>query len=156
MITRRSLIFLVLSAALPVAARAADPSAKAFVDSIYNAYKGKDAKGISLSNAAAVRRYFEPKLAAMILQDQKDAARHGEVGALDGDPFVNAQDWEIKSFDVAMHDESAGKAGATVSFRNLDVKTTVELDLVRTGAGWRITEITWDGDKTLRGLFGKQ
>src|ERR1700747_1155956 len=99
MITRRSLIFLVLSAALPVAARAADPSAKAFVDSIYNAYKGKDAKGISLSNAAAVRRYFEPKLAAMILQDQKDAARHGEVGALDGDPFVNAQDWEIKSFD---------------------------------------------------------
>src|SRR5262249_41995135 len=73
-----------------VPARAADPSAKSFVEGIYAAYKGKDAKGVSLDSNAAVRRYFDPKLAALIIKDRREA--HGEVGKLDADPFVGAQD----------------------------------------------------------------
>jgi hypothetical protein len=157
MITRRSVLFaaVLTSTLLPAGLRAADASAKGFVEAIYKAYKGKNAKGIPLDGDAVVRRYFEPKLAALIIRDQKDAARHGDVGALDGDPFINAQDWDIKAVDVAMHDETSDKAGATVSFRNLDVMTTVELDLVRLRDGWRIADITWDDKRTLRGLFGK-
>jgi hypothetical protein len=40
-----------------------------------------------------VRRYCEPELAALIIKDRKDA--RGEVGKLDFDPFIDAQDWEI-------------------------------------------------------------
>src|SRR5262245_55749428 len=76
---------------LPAATFAQDTSAKAFLDAIYKAYVGKDTKGISLEGDAAVRRYFEPALAAMIIKDGKDAARRKEVPTLDGDPFVDAQ-----------------------------------------------------------------
>jgi hypothetical protein len=155
MITRRAVVIAAVLAAVAAPARAADSGAKGFVETIYNAYKGKNAKGVSLASDAAVRRYFEPKLAAIIIKDQKEAARHGDVPTLDGDPFINAQDWEIKAVDIAMHDETGDKAGATVSFRNLDVMTTVELDLVRLRDGWRIAEITWDDNRTLRGVFGK-
>jgi hypothetical protein len=157
MITRRRAIVLAaISAAVFAApARAADAGPKAFVETIYNAYKGKSSKGISLAGEAAVRRYFEPKLAALMIKDQKEAARHGDVPTLDGDPFVDAQDWDIKRVDIAMHDVTADKAGATVSFHNLDVMTTVELDLVRLRDGWRIAGIAWDDKRTLEGLYGK-
>jgi hypothetical protein len=156
MITRRAVVLAaVLTAALAAPARAADAGAKAFVESIYNAYKGKNSKGISLAGDAAVRRYFEPKLAALIIKDEKEAARHGDAPTLDGDPFIDAQDWDIKSVDIAMHDVTADKAGATVSFHNLDAMTTVELDLVRLPAGWRIADIAWDDKRTLKALYAK-
>jgi hypothetical protein len=78
-----------------VGASAAEPSAKSFVEAIYATYKGKNGNGISLDNDAAVRRYFEPTLAALIVADRKNAAKRGEVGKLDSDPFIDAQDWEI-------------------------------------------------------------
>jgi hypothetical protein len=156
MISRRAVVFAAfVMAAAAAPALAADAGPKSFLDAIYNAYKGKNAKGVSLDSDAAVRRYFEPKLAALIIQDRKAAARHGDAPALDGDPFINAQDWEINAVDIALHDVTADKAGATVSFRNLDVMTKVELDLVKLRDGWRIAEITWDGNETLRGVFGK-
>lgn len=155
-ITRRAVVLAaILAAARAAPARAADAGAKAFVETIYNAHKGKNSKGIPLASDAAVRRYFEPKLVALIIKDQKEAARHGDVPALDGDPFINAQDWDIKGVDIAMHDVTGDKAGATVSFHNLDVMTTVELDLVRLRDGWRIADIAWDDKRTLKGLYGK-
>ena len=135
--------------------RAADLSARGFVAGIYNAYTGKNAKGVSLGSDAAIRRYFEPKLASLIIGDRHRAARRGDVPELDGDPFVDAQDWEIKSVDIAMHDVTPDKAGATVSFRNADEMKTIELDLVRLGQGWRIAGIAWDGKQTLRELLAK-
>lgn len=97
MIARRSVLIAVCicTAFATVRAWAAEPSAKAFVETIYNAYKGKNAKGVSLDSDAAVRRYFEPKLAALIIKDRKDA--RGEVGKLDSDPFIDAQDWDIET-----------------------------------------------------------
>src|SRR5580693_5838863 len=78
-------------------AEAADPSALAFVADIYAAYEGKDAKGHPLDDERAIRRYFERSLAALMVKDQKIAAKRGEVGLLDFDPFIDAQDWEISN-----------------------------------------------------------
>jgi len=102
MIARRKILMAacICVALAAVGARAAESSAKSFVESIYAAYKGKDSKGISLETTAAVRRYFDPKLAALIIKDRKDA--HGEVGKLGSDPFIDAQDWEIDTVDVAI------------------------------------------------------
>jgi hypothetical protein len=130
---------------------AAEPTAKSFVETIYAAYKGKDAKGISLDSDAAVRRYFEPRLAALIIKDRKNA--RGEVGKLDGDPFIDAQDWEIGAVDIAVRDVAADKAGATVSFKNVDKPRIVVLDLVKLKTGWRIADIAWDRKATLRGVL---
>jgi hypothetical protein len=118
-----------------VAVRAAEPSAKSFVEAIYATYKDKNANGISLDNDAAVRRYFEPRLAALIIKDRKDA--RGEVGKLGSDPFIDAQDWEIEAVDVALREIAAVKASATVSFKNGEEQHTVILDLVKLRMGFR-------------------
>jgi hypothetical protein len=131
--------------------RAADPSAQSFVQAIYDQYKGKDANGVELTNDAAVRRYFAPALAALIIKDRRQA--RGEVGKLGADPFIDAQDWEIDSVEVALSDIAAGKARATVSFKNLGQPQTVILDLVKLKQNWRIADITWDRKATLRGLL---
>jgi hypothetical protein len=161
MLSRRKVIlFGVLGAAAAISeARAADASARAFLAAIYNAYKGNNGNGISLDGDAAIRRYFEPGLAALIGKDQKEAAARGEAPTLDGDPFVDAQDWDISAFDIAVRDVAPNKASATVTFRNVDKPTTIVLDLVKLKEGWRIADIAWQRDgkaETLRGLFTQQ
>ena len=161
MLNRRQFIISgAAAAALTITrANAADPAARAFVDTIYNSYKGQAGNGISLVSAATIRRYFEPALAALIIKDQKEAESRGDAPALDGDPFVDAQDWEIKSFDIAIEDLAANKARATVKFQNFDQARTVNLDLIKLREGWRIADITWhrDGESsTLRALFAQQ
>ncbi len=161
MLNRRQLIISGATAAVLTAAHAnaADAAARAFLTAIYNSYKGKTGNGISLDDAATIRRYFEPALAALIIKDQKEAESRGEAPALDGDPFVDAQDWEIKSFEITIEDVAANKARATVKFQNFDTARTVMLDLVKLREGWRIADITWlrDGKtSTLRALFTQQ
>jgi Protein of unknown function (DUF3828) len=155
MLKRRDIVIGAICAAIAVPARA-DATALAFVNEIYGAYKGKNAKGIPLDGDVALRRYFEPSLAALISKDQKDAARQHAAPNLDGDPFVDAQDWEISNFDIAVNDTSAGKATATVKFVNQGNAATVVLDLVTVNNAWRINDITWTHDgkpETLRGLY---
>jgi len=155
MITRRNIIIATCTA-LPYAtfARAAEPSAKAFVEAIYAAYQGKDSNGFALDTDAAVRRTFAPKLARLIIDDRRQAA--GEIGAIGSDPFIDAQDWEFNAVDVTVRDIAPGKARATVAFTSLGRPTTVVLDLVRPRQGWRISDIAWGDGRTLRGLFGKK
>ncbi len=137
-----------------VGAQAAEPSAKSFAEGIYAAYKGKDARGVSLESDAAVRRYFEPKLAALILRDRKEA--RGEVGRLGSDPFIDAQDWEIDTVNIAVRETASDKASATVSFTSLGEQRTVLLALVKLKMGWRIADITSDRKETLRELLSKK
>ena len=156
MLSRRHLLLGAAGALLALPVFAADQSARDFVTAIYDAYKGKDAEGHPLDDTAAIRRYFEPTLAALIIKDQNAAAKRGEVGALDGDPFIDAQDWEIAAFDIAVAESAPGKATATVKFTNSGTPKTVVLDLIKLKNGWRISEITWrrkDKNETLREIF---
>jgi len=116
--------------------------------------KGKDARGIALDSDAAVRRYFEPKLAALIIKDREEA--HGEVDKLDADPFVDAQDWEIDAVDIAIREIAPDKASATVSFKSLGDQRKVVLALVKLRMGWRIADITSGRNETLRELMNKK
>jgi uncharacterized protein DUF3828 len=161
MITRRDVLMglCTCTAFATVRVEAAEPSAKSFVEAIYAAYKAKNANGVLLDTDAAVRRYFEPKLAALIIKDRKEA--RGEVGKLDFDPFIDAQDWEIDTVNIAIREVAPDKTSATVSFKNLGEPHSVVLDLVKLKAGWRIADITWDrkhalGEDTLRGILTKK
>src|SRR3984957_16340250 len=95
MLSRRTIMLGAPGVAAAKPAFPADPGATAFVTAIYAAYKGKNAKGIRLDTEANIRRYFEPTLAALMIKDQKDAARRHDVPNPDGDPFVYAQEWDI-------------------------------------------------------------
>jgi hypothetical protein len=179
MLTRRILLFCAASFAVTANAKAEnakaenakadDGSALAFVKAIYAPYKGKNTKGVALDTDAQLRRYFEPSLVAVISKDRKDAARRHDVPTLDGDPFIDAQDWEISSFDISVNDTGDGKASSVVKFVNAGDPATIKLDLVstataagnsanasKTSNAWRIHDITYQHDgkpETLRGLF---
>ena len=158
MITRRNFAFAtaLTLACTSAGAAVADAAAKAFLEKIYAAYKGKNSKGIPLDSDALLRFYFEPKLAALMIKDRKDAQKRDDVPALDGDPFVAGQDWEIGPVDIVVRDLAPDKASATVKFSNLKMPTTVVYDLVKLAVGWRIADITWDTNDTLRGLYVKK
>jgi len=78
--TRRNLLFTAacsLSMLCGIAAApavAAEAAVTVFVTKIYDTYKGKNSKGTLIDTEAAIRRYFEPSLAAMIIKDQKASA----------------------------------------------------------------------------------
>jgi hypothetical protein len=156
MLSRRTIILGAACMAAAGPAFAADPGATAFVTAIYSAYKGKDANGVPLENERVIRRYFEPTLAAAMAKDQKAAARRNEVGLLDFDPFLDAQDWDVDAFDITVSDAATGTAKATVKFVNQGDAMTVVLDLVQAKNDWRVYDITWlhDGKtESLRKTF---
>jgi hypothetical protein len=97
-------------------------------------------------------RYFEPSLVALMTADQAAAQKKDEVPALNGDPFVDAQEWDITRLAIAIEPGGPDKATGTVTFRNFDKPTKLTVALVRLKDGWRIADIVWP-DGSLRGLY---
>jgi hypothetical protein len=157
--TRRTLLLVAAGASIASRALAADITALAFVTALYSGYKGNDSPGHALDTEGAIRHFFEPSLAALMVKDQKLAAKRGEVGLLDFDPFIDAQEWDISNFDIGVTDVAPGRARATVKFVNLGKETTVILDVVKIKNDWRVSDITWlrDGKwESLRGIYAHQ
>lgn len=137
MLDRRLLLALLCT--LPLDAFAQAQSAEAFLQSIYDPYLKDGFKGQPYWQ---VDRYFTPELARAIEADMREAKRRGEVPALDGDPFIDAQDWDVENLGIKVTTDGDGqKATGEVSFDNLGKRTQVTLDLLRTGMGWRIVDI---------------
>jgi len=143
---------LVAATALAFAASAETASPQAFVDDIYERYLGKESKGLALASAAVIRRYFAPPLSDAIVKDFAAAEKAGEVPLLNGDPFIDAQDWEISNFKTTVKSTGTNTAVATVTFVMFMEPRTVTLYLINTSIGWRITEIRW-AKGSLRALY---
>jgi hypothetical protein len=134
---------LVAASAMAFTATAEIAPPQAFIDGIYKNYLGKDSKGLALSSDAIIRRYFAPPLADAMIKDFAQAHKAGEVPLLNGDPFVDAQDWEISDLRTVVKTTGTNTAVATVTFVMFMKPRTVTLDLLNTPAGWRITDIRW-------------
>jgi hypothetical protein len=135
-----------------------DPSPEAFLTAIYSTYKGssdKGAKGIPLNNDETIQRYFEPSLASEIIKDAAEAKTRGDAPKLNGDPFIDGQDWEITKFSVAVKDAGGDKAVGTVNINNFGKDIAIVLNLVKPADGWRIANISWETGDTLRSLYFK-
>lgn len=141
-VPRRRLILLASLlglSALPLAAQTPVQSPESFLQSIYDPYLKDDFKGQPYWQ---VDRFFAPALARAIEADMREAKRRGEVPALDGDPFIDAQEWDVEKLAINVTTDSDGqKATGEVTFDNLGKRTQVTLDLLRTGMGWRIADI---------------
>ncbi len=136
-LSRRFLVGGGLLAALSATDAMAQATAQAFVENLYRPYLNKSFQGQPYSDTA---RFFVPALAQAMDRDNREAKRRKEVPTLDGDPFVDAQDWEISklSIDVTANGDAAT---ARVSFHNFGEAKRIMLQLAKTPAGWRIAEI---------------
>jgi hypothetical protein len=124
---------------------------EAFLRGIYTPYPNQDFKGQPFWQ---VDRFFTPDLARAIEADMREAKRRGEVPRLDGDPFVDAQEWDIEDMHIAVRGTGADKARGTVSFKNFGKPIAILVDLAKLDEGWRIHDIRWDTKRTLRRLLG--
>ncbi len=112
-------------------------TAQAFVESLYRPYLGKGFRGSLTTRRPASS--CPPSPQAMD-RDYREAKRRNEVPTLNGDPFVDAQDWEISKLSIDVT-TSADAATARISFLNFGEAKRVVLELAKTPAGWRIAEI---------------
>ncbi len=146
---RRDALALALLA-VPIAARAQSSTALDFLKSIYEPYKQAGFKGQPYWET---RRFFVADLAGAIEQDFAEAKKRKEVPPLDGDPFIDAQDWDIRSVSYAIPEmSSGGRTVAAIALDNLGKPTLVALFLVETPQGWRIDDIVTRGS-SLRALY---
>jgi hypothetical protein len=155
------LAVLVLAALSPAPALAAgDPKAKALLESLYKPYTDTAAQDAvaepSADEDARNARYYVPELVALMARDRKESSARGEVGRLDFDPLTNSQDWEATPIDIGVEDVSAGKARGSATFTLFNKTTVVRFDLVKTSAGWRISDIHWnDAKEGLKDILSK-
>jgi Protein of unknown function (DUF3828) len=127
---------------------AADDTPQGFLERVYTAYQISD-NGNGIDSAAKAARYFTPPLAHLIDQDRAQAAKKGEVGKLDFDPFVGGQDWAKTAITLKVVPGSApdrASGSATFTPAGATKPTTVRLDLAKTAAGWRIADIRWEDE----------
>ena len=121
---------------LPFAANA-QQTAQAFLQSIYEPYLKRDFKGQPYWEAA---RFFAPDLARAMDRDMRLAKQRRHPPTLDGDPFVDAQDWQITDL-VVRASGSGDSATGVVTFANLGKPKRLAIELTRTQAGWRVADI---------------
>lgn len=145
---RRALALALL--AVPIAAGAQSGTVLDFLKSIYEPYKKPGFKGQAYWEA---ERFFVTDLAEAIERDYEKAQKSSEVPALDGDPFLNAQDWNVHSVNYAVSEmRSAKRAVGAVALDNLGTPTLLALFLIETPLGWRIDDIVSHGS-SLRAFF---
>ena len=147
-VLERRFLLVGLLLAAPFGAAAQEKTPRAFVEDIYRPYQTKGFKGQPYWKPVP---FFAPDLAAAIERDTAQAKQRKEVPVLDGDPFVDAQDWEISDLLIAVSDGN-GKAQAAVTFKNLGEPKALALLLVRTPQGWRIVDIV-SANGSLRALY---
>lgn len=143
--------------AAPKAPKAAAPkpiparTPEEFVRFIYGHYIGPTANeaAFAWSSPPLVNQLFEASLAQAIIKE----AQKPEPAALDFDPFINAQDYDIKSYELKTEAKTDARARVVARFDNSGRATVVTYDLVRAGGGWRIRDISWEGRNSLRKML---
>jgi hypothetical protein len=164
MVDRRTVLLLLgatLAATGPAVRRAyaAQGSADYVVGLLYTLHAARPSDEPPLWTDPSIRSdLFSPDLiAAFDALAAWQARNPDEVPPLNGDPFWDAQDWDISGLEVDPAEAvDAAVASVTVRFRNFDEARVLRYKLVQTDAGWRIDDIGYehpDGGYTLRDLL---
>jgi hypothetical protein len=156
MTSRRSLLlgFLVCLLAGPSAAQDVPrDSPEALLRFIYGHYVGKPAGAdidFEWMSSPLVDALFTAEVAKAVIKETDSE----ELGGLDFDPFVDGQDFEIKSYELKAESKTADRARITARFKNMGEQKAVRYDLVRGASGWSISDISWGADRdTLRKIL---
>ena len=128
-------------------------SPEALVADLYKQHNRKRSPFFQKRSRALVNKYFVKSLADLIWKDAITAKE--EVGALDGDPLYDAQDMDIKNFVVgkAAPFSSPDIVEVPVTFDNFNKKVQITFLLIKTEAGWRISDVRYPAGYTLKSLL---
>ena len=140
-------IGLALTLAVPGTATPPPPkpaaSAKAFLDSIYGPWMQRVRK----PNGPAYKepphdRIYVPEIAALLARDERNSARTGEVGVIDGVILCSCQDdgGMTATISVPAATATAATAKVALSFDGKYAKT-LTLKLAKLPQGWRIADV---------------
>lgn len=135
----------------------APASPEALIRLVYAQHQPWFGKEIDWNDPVVAAKYFDPSLVALLKKDSDYSARMGEVGCLDGDPFLDAQDYDEDGITpIEIHEVSSPRAGLwEVSFTGVspawkDWNVRLRYDVRKTPRGWRIYDIIWAGGTSLR------
>jgi hypothetical protein len=142
-------LFLLLTAAhgsqarAPQKARAvAAASPDAVVRELYRVHRKGYGRVFDKQGRKLQERFFDQNLARLIWKDLTETPE-GEVGHLDFDPLYNAQDIHVTRFTVGAPALEGDKATVPVTFNNYDRKERLKFLMVKTVAGWKVSNIDY-------------
>ena len=84
--------------------------------------------------------FFSDELEALYAADA-EATPEGEIGALDFDPFVDGQDFELTDFEIGAPGIAGDYASADVTFNNMGRPTTLAYEFVKENGSWQIDDV---------------
>jgi hypothetical protein len=140
-------------AAAPVAAAPVTPAEtpESVVADLYEQHTHDRGPFFQTEHRDRVDHFFVKDLADLLWTDAVES--NGEVGALEFDPLYNAQDTDIKNFKISPAVIEANKAHVPVTFDNFGSKTEIVYSLENEGGSWKISDMQWDKEGTLRELL---
>jgi hypothetical protein len=120
-------------------------SPAAVVKELYRIHKNGNGPLFTKKGKRYYEQFFDAKLAGLIWKDLTETPV-GEVGRIDGDPLYNAQDMKITRFSVGAGTVEGDSATVPVTFMNYDQKVKITFKLLKTDAGWKISNILYGDD----------
>lgn len=108
--------------------------------------------GFAQSPRATLIKYVDTSLARLLVADQTCLARGQGICNLDFAPLWGSQDPSVSEFEIgATGDPTIIRVKYTIP--GGDQVVTIDLQLVRTPAGWRVRDIFYEGGNSLRELL---
>jgi hypothetical protein len=91
---------------------------------------------------------YSDRLKGLLALDSKEAG--GEVGRLDFDPWIDAQDWEIKNVKVTSEpvELAPSRRVVTATFKNIGRPENIHFYFERTKDGWKLDDMRSVGKRS--------
>lgn len=98
-------------------------------------------KSLQQQDEAVLRQYFDPTLAALIVQDRECVSRRAEVCNMDFDPLFGSQDATVSDFTIQR--ESAGRIAVAFTSPSSGEKAKLLFHMTQSGTAWRINDVAY-------------
>jgi hypothetical protein len=118
--------------------------------------KQKRGLGMKYYSKDVLAKYFDENLTRLFLKDEKCKEASGEICNLDFDPALDAQDYDAESpFNLKISKISDKPLRYKATFTNIGTRSLV-YELVQTKSGWRISDIIYSKDRSLRKILSRK
>jgi hypothetical protein len=119
---------------LSASTRIDDP--KAFVTEVYRRLIAVQSTHSSYTPPEDI---YTPRLEKLLRDDRRKAK--GEVGCLDFDFWINAQDWTITHLTITTTDEGQERKTVITKFRNGGEPQEIHFDFLRSAGRWLLDDV---------------
>src|SRR5580698_1012337 len=119
---------------LSAATRIDDP--KAFVTEVYRRLIAVQSTHSSYTPPEDI---YTPRLEKLVREDKRKAK--GEVGCLDFDFWINAQDWTITHLAITATDDGPDRKTVIAKFRNIGESQEIHFDFHKSAGRWLLDDV---------------